>query len=166
MEKQGEIEIGKTNYFEVSFSALRKDVVNVLDFMERLKNEKDQNVVNVYLIERLMRLELAFICTYVQLSYSDLDQFEDTVTALSQEVKDMVRSLLNDVGNYVGCKYNMDHVLPSLMDNIDDCISSCYHSTSSATMTEEQLNFLLLNRHHISKYSRLSMRFFRICLAT
>ncbi|KAF3615657.1 putative late blight resistance protein -like protein R1B-17-like, partial [Capsicum annuum] len=77
MEKQGEIEIGKTNYFEVSFSALRKDVVNVLDFMERLKNEKDQNVVNVYLIERLMRLELAFICTYVQLSYSDLDQFED-----------------------------------------------------------------------------------------
>ncbi|KAM3356825.1 hypothetical protein P3S68_023539 [Capsicum galapagoense] len=130
MEKQGEIEIGKTNYFEVSFSALRKDVVNVLDFMERLKNEKDQNVVNVYLIERLMRLELAFICTYVQLSYSDLDQFEDTVTALSQEVKDMVRSLLNDVGNNVGCKYNMDHVLPSLMDDIDDCISSCYHSTS------------------------------------
>ncbi|KAM3267622.1 hypothetical protein P3S67_032251 [Capsicum chacoense] len=45
----------------------------------------------------------------------------------------------------------MDHVLPSLMDNIDDCISSCYHSTSSATMTDEQLNFLLQNLHHISK---------------
>ncbi|PHT99068.1 hypothetical protein BC332_32061 [Capsicum chinense] len=101
-----------------------------------------------------------------ELSYSDLDQFEDTVTALSQEVKDMVRSLLNDVGNNVGCKYNMDHVLPSLMDNIDDCIGSCHHSTSSATMTEEQLNFLLLNLHHISKYSCLSMRFFRMRLAT
>ncbi|XP_047264067.1 uncharacterized protein LOC107864520 [Capsicum annuum] len=87
MEKQGEIEIGKTNYFEVSFSALRKDVVNVLDFMERLKNEKDQNVVNVYLIERLMRLELAFICTYVQLSYSDLDQFEDKSDCFKSRVE-------------------------------------------------------------------------------
>ncbi|KAF3660798.1 hypothetical protein FXO37_13232 [Capsicum annuum] len=147
MEKQGEIEKGKANNFEVSFSALRKDVDNVLDFMERLKNEEDQNVVNVYLIERL-RLELAFICIYVQLSYSDLD----TMTASSQGVKDMLRSILNDVGNNVRCKYNMDHVLPSLTDNIDDCVSSCHHYTSSATMTEEQLNFLLLNLHHISKY--------------
>ncbi|KAH0674555.1 hypothetical protein KY290_025272 [Solanum tuberosum] len=27
-------------------------------------------------------------------------------------------------------KYDMHHVLSSLMDNIDDCINSCYHSTS------------------------------------
>ncbi|PHT28419.1 hypothetical protein CQW23_31976 [Capsicum baccatum] len=38
------------------------------------------------------------------------------------------------------------------MDNIDDCISSCHHSTSSAMMTEEQLNFLLQNLHHQCKY--------------
>ncbi|KAH0660378.1 hypothetical protein KY289_029126 [Solanum tuberosum] len=43
----------------------------------------------------------------------------------------------------------MPHVLGSLMDNIDDCISSCPHSTS---MTEEELDFLHLNLHHISKY--------------
>ena len=60
----------------MSFSALRKDVANVL---ERLKNEQDQKDVDVDLIEK-RKLELAFICTYVQLSYSDLDQFEDIMT--------------------------------------------------------------------------------------
>ncbi|KAM3234276.1 hypothetical protein P3L10_019636 [Capsicum annuum] len=141
MEKQVEIEKGKANNFEMLFSALRKDVVNVLDFMERLKNEEDQNAVDVYLIERL-RLELAFICTYVQLSYSDLEQFEVVMSYSRQRVDNLLRPILND----------MDHVLPNLMGNIDDCISSCYRSTSSATMTDEQLNFLLLNLHHLSKY--------------
>ncbi|PHT77724.1 hypothetical protein T459_15776 [Capsicum annuum] len=116
MEKQGEIEKGKANNFAVSFSALRKDVVNVLDFMERLKNEKD------------------------------------IMTGKRQEVDNLLRPILDDVDNTVRCKYNVDHVLPSLMDNIDECISSCHHSTSSATMTDEQLNFLLLNLHHMSKY--------------
>ncbi|KAF3670029.1 hypothetical protein FXO38_07305 [Capsicum annuum] len=46
----------------------------------------------------------------------------------------------------------MDHVLPSLMDNINDCISSCYHSTSSAMMTDEQLNFLLQNLQYLFTY--------------
>ncbi|PHT29718.1 hypothetical protein CQW23_30694 [Capsicum baccatum] len=133
------------------FSALRKDVVNVLDFMERLKNEEDQNAVDVYLIERL-RLELAFICTYVQLSYSDLEQFEVVMSYSRQRVDNLLRPILNDVDSNAGCQYNMDHVLPNLMGNIDDCISSCYRSTSSATMTDEQLNFLLLNLHHLSKY--------------
>ncbi|PHT61456.1 hypothetical protein T459_34700 [Capsicum annuum] len=133
------------------FSALRKDVVNVLDFMERLKNEEDQNAVDVYLIERL-RLELAFICTYVQLSYSDLEQFEVVMSYSRQRVDNLLRPILNDVDSNAGCQYNIDHVLPNLMGNIDDCIRSCYRSTSSATMTDEQLNFLLLNLHHLSKY--------------
>ncbi|PHT44554.1 hypothetical protein CQW23_13712 [Capsicum baccatum] len=80
MEKQGEIEKGKANNFEVSFSALRKDVVNVLDFIEMLKNEEDQNVIDVYLTERL-KFELTLICTYVHLSYSDLEKFEVVMTA-------------------------------------------------------------------------------------
>ncbi|KAF3632152.1 hypothetical protein BC332_14722 [Capsicum chinense] len=46
----------------------------------------------------------------------------------------------------------MDHVLPSLMDNINGCISSCYHSTSSAMMTDEQLNFLLQNLQYLFMY--------------
>ncbi|KAM3267416.1 hypothetical protein P3S67_032339 [Capsicum chacoense] len=158
MEKQGEIEKGKANNFEydirVSFSALRKDVVNVLDFIEILKNEEDQNVVDVYLTERL-RLELAFICTYVQLSYSDLEQFEVVMTAQRQGIEQLLRSILYDGDSSTGFKSDMHHVLPRFMENIDDCINSCHHSTSSATMTEEQLNILLVNLHHLSKHQYL-----------
>ncbi|KAF3667987.1 putative CDT1-like protein a, chloroplastic-like [Capsicum annuum] len=152
MEKQGEIEKGKANNFAVSFSALRRDIVKVEDFMERLKNEKVQNAVDIADQIEKLKLVRAFICTYVQLSYSDLKEFEDIMTGKRQEVDNLLRPILDDVVNTVRCKYNMDHVLPSLMDNIDECIRSCHHSTSSATMTDEQLNFLLLNLHHMSKY--------------
>ncbi|KAM3309389.1 hypothetical protein P3S67_011133 [Capsicum chacoense] len=139
---------------KVSFSALRKDVVNILDFMERLKNEEDQNVVDVYLIERL-RLELAFICIYVQLSYSDLEQFEVVMTAQRQRIEELLRSILYDADSSAGFKFDMHHVLPRFLENIDDCINSCHHSTSSTTMTEEQLNFLLVNLLHLSKHQYL-----------
>ncbi|PHT44523.1 hypothetical protein CQW23_13681 [Capsicum baccatum] len=95
------------------------------------------------------------------------------LSAARQWVDNLLRSILDDVDNNVGCKHNMDHVLPSLMDNIDECISSChhsdhvlpslmdniyecisscYHSTSSAMMTDEQLNFLFHNHYHRYKY--------------
>ncbi|KAM3267425.1 hypothetical protein P3S67_032348 [Capsicum chacoense] len=153
MEKQGEVEKGKANNFEVSFSALRKDIVNVLDFLEGLKNEGDQNAVNMANQIEVLKSVLAFICTYVQLSHCDLKFFEDVMSEARQEVENLLRPILDDVDNNVGSKHNMDHVLPSLMDNIDDCIISCYHSTSSATMTDEQLDFLLLNLHYLSKYA-------------
>ncbi|XP_047258970.1 putative late blight resistance protein homolog R1A-3 isoform X1 [Capsicum annuum] len=146
MEKQGETAKGKANNFEVSFSALRKDVVNVQDFMERLKNEEDQNAVDMADQIEELKFQLAVICTYVQLSHCDLEEFKDEMSDSRQRVENLLRQIL------VGCQYNMDHVLPSLMDNIDDCISSCHHSTPSATMTDEQLNFLLLNLHHISMH--------------
>ncbi|KAM3234472.1 hypothetical protein P3L10_019832 [Capsicum annuum] len=150
MEKQGEIEKRKTNNFEVSFSALRKDVVNVLDFMERLKNEENQTALRKDLIEEL-QLVLAFICTYVQLSYSDLEQFEDVMTVHRREVKDLLHSILYDVDINVAVKYDSHHVLRSLRDNINRCISS-HHRPKCATMTDEQMNFLLLNLHYLSMY--------------
>ncbi|KAM3376447.1 putative late blight resistance protein R1A-10 isoform X1 [Capsicum galapagoense] len=118
--------------------------------MERLKNEEDQNVVNVADHTEGLKFVLAFICTFVQLSYSELEQFENTMSASRQEVENLLRQILNDVDNNLQCKYNINHVLPSLMDNISDCISSCHRSKPSATMNDEQLNFLLLNLHYIS----------------
>ncbi|PHU13384.1 hypothetical protein BC332_14589 [Capsicum chinense] len=109
MEKQGEIEKGKANNFEVSFSALRKDVVNVLDFIEMLKNEEDQNVVDVYLTERL-RLELTLIFTYVHLSYSDLEQFEVVMTAQRRRIELLLRSIVYDGDFSTGFKSDMHHV--------------------------------------------------------
>ncbi|KAM3376500.1 hypothetical protein P3S68_015215 [Capsicum galapagoense] len=87
--------------------------------MERLKNEEDQNVVDVYLTERL-RLELAFICTYVQLSYSDLEQFEVVMTAQRQRIEELLQSIFYDADSGVGFKFDMHHVLPCFMENIDD----------------------------------------------
>ncbi|KAF3639128.1 hypothetical protein FXO37_24085 [Capsicum annuum] len=137
---------------DVSFSALPEDVVNVLDFMERLKNEEDKNVVGMADQIEVLKFVLAFICTYFQLSHCDLEKFKDEMSDSRQRVENLLRPILDDVDSNVGCKYNMDHVLPSLMDNIDECINSCHRSKLSATMTDEQLNFLLQNLHHISKY--------------
>ncbi|XP_060174758.1 putative late blight resistance protein homolog R1A-3 isoform X1 [Lycium barbarum] len=149
-ENEGAREQGEANNFEVSFSALRKDVLNVLDFLERLKNEEYPIFLLLDRVEKL-KSELAFICIYVQLSYSDFEQFEDIMTARRQEVDNLLQSIL-DVVDIFGCEYTMHHVLPSLTDNMDDCISTHHHSKSSATMTEDQLNFLLLNLHHLSMY--------------
>ncbi|KAK4717548.1 hypothetical protein R3W88_015886 [Solanum pinnatisectum] len=133
----------EANNSSVSFSALRKDVVNVLDFMERLKNEEDQIAADMADQIENLKFVLAFICTY----------FEDTMNAARQVVKDLLRSILDDVDNNIGCKYNyMNHTLPSLANNMDDCIGSCQRSKSSAIITEEQLNFLLLNLHHLSTF--------------
>ncbi|XP_049410759.1 putative late blight resistance protein homolog R1B-17 [Solanum stenotomum] len=131
--------------------ALRKDIVDVLDFLERLKNEKNKKALDVDQVEKL-KSELAFICTYVQLSYSDLELFGYVMLTKGQKVENLLRSILYDVENNVGCKYDMHHVLNSLRDNINHCISSHHHSKSSATMLEEQLNFLLPNLHHLSKF--------------
>jgi len=107
----------------MSFSALRKDVVNVLNFMDRLKNEKDQIAADVADQIENLKFVLAFICTYVQLSYFNLEKFEDTMNAAKREVKDLLRSILDDVDNNIGCKYNyMNHTLPSLANNMDDYI--------------------------------------------
>ncbi|KAH0660926.1 hypothetical protein KY289_029674 [Solanum tuberosum] len=140
---EGEIKKEEANNSLVLFSALRKDIADLRDFLELLKNDENKKALDV---------DLAFICTYVQLSYSGLEQFEDVMTAKGQQVENLLRSILYDVGNNSPCKYDMHHVLASLRDNIDHYISSDHRSTSSATMTEEQLNFLLLNLHHLSKH--------------
>ncbi|XP_075105234.1 putative disease resistance RPP13-like protein 3 isoform X1 [Nicotiana tabacum] len=139
------------NNFEESFSALRKDIVNVLDFIKSFKNEENQIALDEDIIE-ILELELAFVCTYVQLSYSDLEEFEDVMTRKEQRIRDLLRSIFNHVGRNMLFKYDMHHGLPCFMDNMDDCISSRYRSESTATMTEEQLDLLLLNLHHLSKY--------------
>nr|AAC32253.1 disease resistance gene homolog Mi-copy1 [Solanum lycopersicum] len=84
---------------------------------------------------------MAFICTYVQLSCSDFEQFEDIMTRKRQEVENLLQPLLDD------------DVFTSLTSNMDDCIS-LYHRSykSDAIMMDEQLDFLLLNLYHLSKH--------------
>ncbi|KAK4716393.1 hypothetical protein R3W88_014731 [Solanum pinnatisectum] len=130
-ENEGEREKGKANNLAICFiSAFRKDFGNLLDFIERLKNEQNQIALDVHLIEAL-KYALTFICTSVQLSYFDLDECED------------------EIGRK---KINATYIMPFVASWIDDCVFSCHYSTSNATMTEEQLDFLLLNLHYLSKY--------------
>ncbi|KAM3376594.1 hypothetical protein P3S68_015309 [Capsicum galapagoense] len=84
---------GKRKNFVVSFFALRKDVVNVLDFMERLKNEEGQNAVDIANQIEKLKFHLPFICTYVQLSHCDLEEFEDVMGYSRQEVENLLRPI-------------------------------------------------------------------------
>ncbi|KAH0661226.1 hypothetical protein KY284_026157 [Solanum tuberosum] len=142
MEKRKDNE--EANNSLVLFSALLKDIADVLDFLE---NEEIQKALDKDQVEKL-KLELAFICTYVQLSYSDLEQFEDIMTRKRQEVENLLQPILDDDGNNFGCEY----VLTSLVGNMDDCISLHHRSKSDDTVMDEQLDFLLLNLYHLSKH--------------
>nr|XP_009763421.1 PREDICTED: putative late blight resistance protein homolog R1B-12 isoform X1 [Nicotiana sylvestris]XP_009763428.1 PREDICTED: putative late blight resistance protein homolog R1B-12 isoform X1 [Nicotiana sylvestris]XP_009763437.1 PREDICTED: putative late blight resistance protein homolog R1B-12 isoform X1 [Nicotiana sylvestris] len=132
---------------EVSLSSLRKDIVNILDFIESLKNEENQKAVDVDLIKKL-KLKLAFFCTYVQLSYSNMENFNYIMTRRRQEVE----TILYDFGYYMQFKQGMHHIHPRLVENMEYCIGSCYLAKSSASMTGEQLDFLLQNLPHLSMY--------------
>ncbi|XP_015078201.1 putative late blight resistance protein homolog R1A-3 [Solanum pennellii] len=135
MEKRKDNE--EANNSLVLFSALSKDIADVLVFLE---NEENKKTLDKDQVEKL-KLKMAFICTYVQLSYSDFEQFEDIMTRKRQEVENLLQPLLDD------------DVLTSLTSNMDDCIS-LYHRSykSDAIMMDEQLDFLLLNLHHLSKF--------------
>ncbi|PHU13903.1 hypothetical protein BC332_15108 [Capsicum chinense] len=120
--------------------------------MERLKNEEDQKDVDMDNQIENLKFMLTFICTHVQLSYSGLEQFQATANAPTEVVENLFRPIWDDVENNFRCKYTMNQVLRSLMDNIDDFISSWHYSKSSVIMSEEQLDFLLLNLHHVYKF--------------
>ncbi|XP_015078202.1 putative late blight resistance protein homolog R1A-3 [Solanum pennellii] len=135
MEKRKDNE--EANNSLVLFSALSKDIADVLVFLE---NEENQKALDKDQVEKL-KLKMAFICTYVQLSYSDFEQFEDIMTRKRQEVENLLQPLLDD------------DVVTSLTSNMDDCISLYYRSyKSDAIMMDEQLDFLLLNLYHLSKH--------------
>ncbi|XP_009772162.2 putative late blight resistance protein homolog R1A-10 isoform X2 [Nicotiana sylvestris] len=136
-----------TEIRDVSLSALRKDIVNILDFIKSVKNEENQKALDVDLIKKL-ELKLAFFCTYVQLSYSNMENFNSIMTRRRQEVE----TILYDFGYYMQFKQGMHHIHPRLVENMEYCIGSCYLAKSSASMTGEQLDFLLQNLPHLSMY--------------
>ncbi|OIT03188.1 hypothetical protein A4A49_02433 [Nicotiana attenuata] len=141
-QNEGETDKGEGNNSLVSSYVLRKDIFNLLDFIERLKNGRDQIVLDMYQIEKL-KLELTFMSTFLQLSCSNLDGFNAKMSRKAQQVDDLVQSVFYESGDNLLVKYDKDHVVPRVLENIKSCISSPLHSKSSATMTEEQLVELL-----------------------
>ncbi|PHT28024.1 hypothetical protein CQW23_32380 [Capsicum baccatum] len=148
-ENEGEREDGKTNNSSVSSAVLRKDIVNLQDFIERLKNEEDQTVLDTDQIEKL-----TFLSACLQFCHCILDGSNAEMSFLSYEVHDLVQSLFHQSGDDILVKLK-DHVVPRLLENIKSSKISDHHYESSATMTEDQLvellDALLLNLHYLPK---------------
>ncbi|KAM3268210.1 hypothetical protein P3S67_031760 [Capsicum chacoense] len=147
-ENEGEREDGKTNS-SVSSAVLRKDIVNLQDFIERLKNEEDQTVLDTDQIENL-----TFLSACLQFCHYILDGSNAEISFLSYEVHDLVQSLFHQSGDDILVKLK-DHVVPRLLENIKSSKMADHHYESSATMTEDQLvellDALLLNLHYLPK---------------
>ncbi|KAJ8566065.1 hypothetical protein K7X08_030542 [Anisodus acutangulus] len=122
----------------VSSYVLRKDMFNLLDFIERLKHEEDQIALDMDRIEKL-KLELTFMSTFPLLSYSKLDGFNAKMSRKAEHIFCLVQSVFYPSGDNMLFKYDMDHVVHRLLENLDRYISSLNCSKSSATMTEEKL---------------------------
>ncbi|XP_047261833.1 putative late blight resistance protein homolog R1A-3 isoform X2 [Capsicum annuum] len=144
---------GETQKLLLSSVVLREDIVNLLDFIERLKNEEDQIVLDTDQIENL-KLELTFLSACLQLCYYNSDGSKAKMSCISYEIHDLVQSLFHQSGDDMLVKLK-DHVVPCLLENIKTSITSDHHSESSATMTEDQLvellDALLVNLHYLPK---------------
>ncbi|KAM3236319.1 putative late blight resistance protein R1A-3 isoform X2 [Capsicum annuum] len=144
---------GETQKLLLSSVVLREDIVNLLDFIERLKNEEDQIVLDTDQIENL-KLELTFLSACLQLCYYNSDGSKAKMSCISYEIHDLVQSLFHQSGDDMLVKLK-DHVVLCLLENIKTSITSDHHSESSATMTEDQLvellDALLVNLHYLPK---------------
>ncbi|KAH0673026.1 hypothetical protein KY284_024113 [Solanum tuberosum] len=109
-------------------------MVNLLDFIERLKNGRFQIALDIDQAETLT-LELTFISAFFQLCYAALD---DEMICLSYEVHNLVQSLFHQKGDGMLAEL-MNHSVPCLLNNIESYIRSHDYSESSATMTEDHL---------------------------
>ncbi|KAK4372787.1 hypothetical protein RND71_008171 [Anisodus tanguticus] len=102
----------------VSSYVLRKDMFNLLDFIERLKHEEDQIALDMDRIEKL-KLELTFMSTFPLLSYSKLDGFNARMSRKAEHVFCLVQSVFYPSGDNMLFKYDMDHVVRRLLENLD-----------------------------------------------
>ncbi|WMV30660.1 hypothetical protein MTR67_024045 [Solanum verrucosum] len=131
-------------YERVSFSAFRKDFGNLLDFMKRLKNEQNQIALDVNLIEAL-KYGLTFICTSVQLSYFDLDEFEDEMARKRQKLQPMAEKvgffLMNDQMDGDYRIFKLTHLVTKITPIDLEVMNICY-TNLKASMSAEVEGFL------------------------
>ncbi|KAH0676657.1 hypothetical protein KY285_024458 [Solanum tuberosum] len=138
-ENEGEIEKLASNSL-VSSVVLRKDIVNLLDFIERLNSWRVRTSLDLHQRKELT-LELTFVSAFCHLYYSFfLESCNDEMSCISNEIHDLVQSLFHPSGEdmLVNIK-NHD-----LLENIKSYINShSYAEPSRVTMTEDRLVELL-----------------------
>nr|XP_019069402.1 LOW QUALITY PROTEIN: putative late blight resistance protein homolog R1A-3 [Solanum lycopersicum] len=136
-ENEGQTK-GEDNKSLVSSAVLCKDIADLQDFVERLKNEQDQ-------VE-----ELKFLLACLQLCYYISDA---EMSCISYEVHDLVQSLLHQSSGDDMMVKLTDHVVPRLLEDITSFKISDHHH--SASMNEDQLDelldVLLVNLYNLPK---------------
>ncbi|CAN4105993.1 unnamed protein product [Withania somnifera] len=151
-ENEGEREDREANSSSVSSVVLREDIVSLLDFIERLKNQEEQIVLDTDQIENL-KLELTFLSACLKLCYYISDDSNADMSCISYEVHDLVQLLFHQNGDDMLVKLK-DLVVPRLLENIKVSIISD-HSESRASMNEDQLvellDAILTNLHYLPK---------------
>ncbi|XP_015074931.1 putative late blight resistance protein homolog R1A-3 [Solanum pennellii] len=129
-ENEGQTK-GEDNKSLVSSVVLHEDIVNLIDFIERLSNGYVLTSLDIDQIEDLT-LELTFVSAFCHLYYSFFSEgCSDEMSCISNEIHDLVQSLLHRHGEDMVVNMNYH----DLFENIKSYIS--YAEPSRVTTTEE-----------------------------
>ncbi|OIT26523.1 PREDICTED: putative late blight resistance protein homolog R1A-3 [Nicotiana attenuata] len=152
-ENEGEREKGEANNSLVTSDVFHKDIDNLLDFIERLKNQRDEIALYIDEDENLT-MRLKFMSSLFQLFYFIPGGLDAEISCILYEFHDLVQSLFHQSEHEILRKLT-DDVAPYLLGKIESCLSSYHNSEPSATMTEDQLvelfDALLVYLHDQSK---------------
>ncbi|XP_009796760.1 putative late blight resistance protein homolog R1A-3 [Nicotiana tabacum] len=136
-ENEGEREKGEANNSLMTSAVFHKDIDNLLDFIERLKNRRDQIALDIDENENLTML-LKFMSSFFQLFYFIPGGLDAEKSCMLYEFHGLVQSLFHQNGDDMLRKLT-DDVPTCLLENMVSCLSSYHNSEPSATMTEDQL---------------------------
>ncbi|KAM3268208.1 putative late blight resistance protein R1A-3 [Capsicum chacoense] len=135
----------EANNSSVSFAVIHKDIVKLLDFIEKLNDGCIQiPVLNMDQIEELTS-ELTFVSAFFhQYYYFDSEGCNaESMSCISIAIHDLVQSIFRRSGVHMLIKLKHHNVL-QLLENIKSYISSHrYAESSHMTMTEDRLVELL-----------------------
>ncbi|KAH0633653.1 hypothetical protein KY284_036439 [Solanum tuberosum] len=135
--KENEGQTKGENKSLVSSVVLHKDIVNLLDFIERLRNGCVLTSLDIDQIEDLT-LELMFVSGFFHLYYSFFSEgCNDKMSCISNEIHDLVQSLLHRHGEDMLVNMNYH----DLFENIKSYMT--YAEPSHVTTIEDRLVELL-----------------------
>ncbi|XP_015076031.1 late blight resistance protein R1-A-like [Solanum pennellii] len=148
-ENEGQTK-GEDNKSLVSSVVLRDDIVNLVDFTERLKNWRVQTSLDMD--EVMMLTSMSLFCHLYYSFFSE--SCNDEMCCISNEIHDFVQSIMfHPIGQDLLASINY----PDLMENIISYISS--HSYAEPTMTEDRLveilDAIVMFLQHLHKCSEL-----------
>ncbi|KAH0756934.1 hypothetical protein KY290_020427 [Solanum tuberosum] len=136
---------------------IRNLIDDLLNGMKKIKNEEEVFSYSSWYVIKMLRMNLRFLRTFVLFGDSSLD--DDFYYSMSKKINKfsvMTRRLLND--EVVLEKYNMDSLLPLLLEEMEKYLSMKIDSNNYVAMTTEEkmFEYLFTNLHDLPNYLRHS----------